>query len=349
MRFILVLLLFVFSFGDEIRLTEEQMRLLGIELMSVKRKPALRVIELPAVVRENPKLVYKVHSPAEGVVRKLYAYEGKFVKKGEVLAELFSPKVSEILSRIETTRAQLASARNLYKTYEKLYKQKLIRYTDFIKAKTEYEALKGTLSALLRELERYGEVKNGHLIVRSPGKGYITHQGAVVGQAVSLSEPLFEIHYHEVLWVYGWAPEEELSSVRRARLVEVSKGSLRLPCSLEFISHEVDEETRKVKVRCSVRNEGHVLLVNSFVKLKVYEGEGEGIVIPKSALSEVEGKTVVFVYEGGVFRPREVEVVKELGDEVLVEGLREGELIAVKGVSFLRTKLVGVEEGAHAH
>ncbi len=349
-RYILLFLLsFLFLYSKEIRLSEEQMKLLGIKIQTVRQKPAEKVLRLPAQVSENPKTVYKVHSPVNGIVEKVYKFEGDYVKKGEVLLEIFSPEIVNLLGEIEQTKTNLDAAKKVYEKYKELYKQRIIRYTKFYESQVEYERLKGIYEALVKKLRSYGEIKGKNLLIKSPGEGYITLQRVVVGESVELGKPLYEIHLHRILWVYGWASEGDLEYVRNAKRIEVLKDNVSIPCKLEYVDHKVDPETRKVKVRCSLRNKGHHLLPNMFVEMKVYTGESLGIVIPKKAVKEIEGENIVFVYKDGKFIPREVAVIRDLGSEVLVEGLREGEKIAVEGVNFLKVKLVGLEEGGHAH
>ncbi|GAB6065771.1 CzcB/NccB family metal efflux transporter periplasmic adaptor subunit [Aquifex pyrophilus] len=334
---------------EEIILTKEQMELLGIRLMKVEKKPASKIMEFPATVEEYPKTAYKVYSPIEGIVRKVYKFEGDYVRKDEPLLEVFSPYITELITRLERTKGELIVAEKVFKEYEKLYRQKLIRYREYLDAKTRYESLKGTYEALLGELRSFGKIKGRNLLITSPGEGYVVSQKVFVGSGVGIDKLLYEVHNHERVWVYAWVSPEELKEVRSSKRFEVLVEGERIVCSPDYVGHEVDEKTRKVKVRCTARNEDHKLLPGMFVKVKVYTGKDYGIIVPKSAVKEIEGKHVVFLFKEGKFIPKEVVILKNLGKELLIEGIHEGEVIAVEGTNFLKTKITGIEEGGHAH
>jgi cobalt-zinc-cadmium efflux system membrane fusion protein len=334
----------------KIHLTEEAIEQLGIKLIRVEKKPAGRLIKMPAEVVENPNLSYSVFSPAEGIVRELFVSEGDRVKKGDRLARIYSPEIADLVGEIEMAKVRLKTAESIFKRDEELYRQKVIQYTRFFTSKTEYERALGELKALMGKLRSFGDVEGYHLILRSPGNGFVVSQLVRPGDSVGPDRKLFEIHSHELLWVYGWADEESASEIKKGQKGEVATAEGGLPCSIDYIGHEVDPKTRRVKVRCVAKNRKHILKPGMFVTLKVFTGGPTRILIPKSAIQEIEGKKTVFVRKGEGFEARQIHVAKEIdGFAVVEEGLREGEKIAVSGTVFLKTKLVGVEEGGHAH
>ena len=335
---------------EKIHITDSQMELLGIKLYKVKRKLAGKVLNIPAEVAENPLTSYAIYSPVEGIIRKLYVKEGDFVKKGAPLAEIYSPELANLISEVRMAKVKMESAKKIYERDKELYSQKVIPYTRFYNSMIEYERAKGEYEALFQRLKSYGEIKGYNLILRSPGNGYVVSQNVVLGDSVGLDTLLFEIHSHEVLWVYGWADERSLRSIKKGTKGEVLTESGRVACTVDYIGHEVDRKTRRVKVRCVAQNKKHLLKPGMFVNLILTTGGRPAIVIPKSAVQEIEGKKVVFVRTSDGFEPREVEILKELDGHYVVErGLKEGEVIAITGTIFLKTKLVGVEEGGHAH
>jgi len=338
------------TFKHKIYLTKNQMKLLGIRLYEVKKKPVGRIIKIPAEVEENPTLNYVVYSPVKGIVRRLYKKEGDFVRRGEPLAEIYSPDLVNLIGEVRIAKVKMESARKVFERYKKLYEQKVIKYTIFYNSMVEYEKAKGEYEALLSKLKSYGDIKGYNLILRSPGEGYIVDQNVILGDSVGLDNFLFKIHSHEIVWVYGWAEERTAKDIKEGMKATVLSYEGSLPCRVDYIGHEVDRRTRRVKVRCIVKNEDHVLKPGMFVNLLVKIKGKPAILIPKSAVQEIEDKKVVFVRTEEGFEPRPVTVLKEVGDYyVVLEGLREGEKIAVTGTVFLKTKLVGVEEGGHAH
>ncbi len=335
---------------EKIHLTDSQIKALGIELYKVRKRPAAKVLNIPAEVFENPLTNYSIYSPIEGIVRKLYVKEGDYVKKGSPVAEIYSPELANLIGEVHMAKVRMESAKKVFERDKELYSQKVIPYTRFYNSMIEYERAKGEYEALLERLKSYGEVKGYNLILRSPGEGYVISQKVVLGDSVGPDTLLFEIHSHEVLWVYGWADERSSRSIKKGTKGEVLTEGGRVQCIVDYVGHEVDRKTRRVKVRCVAKNKKHLLKPGMFVNLILTTGGRPAIVIPKGAVQEIEGKKVVFVRTSDGFEPREVEILKELDGHYVVErGLKEGEVIAITGTIFLKTKLVGVEEGGHAH
>jgi cobalt-zinc-cadmium efflux system membrane fusion protein len=67
----------------------------------------------------------------------------------------------------------------------------------------------------------------------------------------------------------------------------------------------------------------------------------EVLAVPRSAIEQVEGKTVVFVQTGEAFERRNVLLGTSGGDRVEIrKGLDAGELVAVDGAFLLKSELL---------
>ncbi len=276
--------------------------------------------------------------------------EGDYVAKGAPVAEIYSPEIADLIGKIKIAKVRMETAKKLYERDKQLYNQKVIQYTRFFTSMIEYERAQGEYKALLEKLKSYGEIKGYHLLLRSPGEGYVVEQDVVLGESVGPQRELFKIHSHEFVWVYGWADEKSSREIKEGIKAVVKADETEIPCRVDFIGHEVDEKTRRVKIRCVAHNRDHLLKPGMFVKLSLKTGRKKALLVPKRAVQDIEGKKILFVWKGDHFEPREIHVYKEInGYYVVEEGVKEGEKIAVSGTVFLKTKLVGVEEAGHAH
>ena len=334
----------------EIHMNKKAIEELGIRLLKVKKEPSGKLIRMPAEVMENPLLSSTIYSPVEGLVRKLYVKEGDRVRKGQALAEVYSPELADLIGEIEMARVRLDTARKIYERDKELYEQKVIQYTRFYTSQMEFERARGELRALERRLRSFGEVKDYHLVLRSPMDGYVVRQEVIQGDSVGPDRKLFDIHSHEIMWVYGWTDERSARELKPRMRAKIKKDGLEIPCLIDFIGHEVDRQTRRVSVRCIAKNREHLLKPGMFLTLEVMAGKEKAIVIPRRAIQNIEGEKIVFVRTKDGFEPREIETGREFDGLVVVKrGLKEGEEIAISGTVFLKTKLTGVEEGGHAH
>ncbi|WP_461829285.1 efflux RND transporter periplasmic adaptor subunit [Aquifex sp.] len=361
MMVVLLLLLVLITFGGEghehgehhgeIILSEEQIRTLGIKLYTLKKQEAKAFLKLPAEVNENLTEIYKVYSPVEGIVRKLYVKEGDRVRKGEPLVEVFSPEIASLVAQVKIAKARMESSKKLLGKYEKLFKDRFVKSTEYYRVLSEYLTSKGEYEALTNQLRSLGEVRNNNLILRTSLTGIVTLQGVSPGESVGPDTEIFEIHTHRNLWVYGWLEEEKRKLVKEGmKGVVLTKDGDKEECTVDFVSHKIDRKTRKLKVRCVAPNEKHTLLPGMFVTLLIGVEKGEAFIVPKSAVQEIEGKYYIFVRTEKGFEPKEVRILDSLDGYYVIEGeIHEGERVAITGTIFLKTKLVGVEEGGHAH
>ncbi len=334
-----------------IKIDDKYIKYLGIKVSKVFKESVEKRLRVPAEVVENPMLSASVSSPIEGIVKKLYVKEGDKVKKDDPIALIYSPEIVDLLAEIEIAKIKLETAEKVYRRDRELYERKFIRYTRFYNSLIEYERAKGIYEALKSKLASYGEIKDGYLLLRSPIDGFVVEQRVIVGSPVDIDTVLFKIHSHEILWVYGYVPYEEAVRLKGGTKGIVNVEGERLPCKIDYIHHEVDKKTRRVRVRCVAKNLNHILRVGAFVTLDINKDSGrKAILIPKRAVQDVEGEKVVFVKKEGGFEVRHIKVGREIDTFYeVIEGLKEGEQIAVEGAVFLKSKYAGVEAAGHAH
>ena len=359
--FIIFFFLVFITFGEvehkhgghkhKIILSEEQIKTLGIKLFSLKKQEAKAFIKIPAEVHENLLEIYKLYSPLEGIVKKLFVKEGDYVEKGQPLVEIFSPEVARLVAQVKIAKAQMESSKLILERYKKLFKDRFIKSTDYYRVLADYLNSKGRYEALLNQLKTLGRIKNSSLIIYSPLNGLVVAQKISPGESVGLDTKILEIHSHRNLWIYGWLDEEKRKLIKeKMEGFAITKDGEREKCFIDFVSHQIDRKTRKLKIRCVAPNKEHRLLPGMFLTLLIGVQKGKAFIVPKSAIQEIEGKHYVFVKTKEGFEPREVRILDSLNGFYIVEGeFQGGEKIAATGTIFLKTKLVGLEEGGHAH
>jgi len=71
-------------------------------------------------------------------------------------------------------------------------------------------------------------------------------------------------------------------------------------------------------------------------------GGAESVFVPRESIQNVDGKTVVFVQEGGSqFRMREVQVGRTSESKIIIEaGLTVGEKVATEGSFLLKSEML---------
>ncbi len=352
MRVLLVLILLInFAFAEEeeklnkVKIPKEVLQSLDIKVEKVKKQSIEFLKKYPSIVKDDLTLSQAIYSPVEGLVKKLFVKEGDKVKKGQKVALIYSPEITKLLSKIYLAKVNLENAKRIFEREKQLYEKRIIPYTRYFSALTNYEMAKGKLEALNKSLKAYGEIKNGLVILRSGLDGYVAKQDVILGDSVGTDRRLFKIHAHNRLWVIAFAPVEDLKLFSKGEKVEVISPLGITYGTVDFISHAVDPKTKRNPVRIIANNDKDILKPNMFVDTILKRKLPKGIYIPASAVVYQDNETLVFVKDNGYFYPVRVKLGKRYGKYFQVlNGLKEGDEVVVKGAIYLKAKFFGEAE-----
>ena len=316
-----------------VSLSPERRRVLGLRSEPVRRTSLARTIRTVGRVAADERRLHHIHTKFEAYIEHLYVdYTGKFVRKGEPLASLYSPEL------LATQQEYLLA----WRAKERLAKSALPAVAqggvDLLEAARQRLLLWDIRPADIARLERTGEVQRT-LDLYSPVSGYVTQKMALHGMRVTPVDTLFDIADLSHLWVMADVYESDLAAVRTGMPAALTLSYLpgrTWRGSVTYIAPVVEETTRTIKVRVEVDNADGQLKPEMFADVILETGRGSGLVVPESALLKTGERTLVFVDLGdGRMEPREVEAGAKVVEGVQVlRGLSEGEKV-VTGANFL--------------
>jgi len=111
---------------------------------------------------------------------------------------------------------------------------------------------------------------------------------------------------------------------------------------ITYLAQVLDFESRTVKARVVVENPG-ALRPGMFARADIVVPEPPGtLAVPRAAVQELGGATVVFVPDGeGVFRAVPVDLGNKIGNDLVVvrSGVEANQKIVGKGAFFLKSEL----------
>ncbi len=154
----------------------------------------------------------------EGWIEKLYVdYTGRYVRKGEVLAEIYSPELlatqQEFLNLLNWSKS---------KAEKGPWQESLFQDAEAIlRAARERLRLWDMQEEQIQEVERTGKPVRT-VKVFSPAAGYITQKMAILGMRVMPGEKLFDIADLSTVWIIADIYEYELPFVRVGMPAKVS-------------------------------------------------------------------------------------------------------------------------------
>ena len=203
-----------------------------------------------------------------------------------------------------------------------------------------------------------GDGEGGQYALTSPFAGVVVARDASLGEMASPSDQLFTVADLTRLWIELDIYERDLSRVAQGQAVDVTTGAYpgrTFPGRIVYVGDIVDPEKRTVRARVEIPNADMSLKPGMFANALIrIGGEGPPVpAVPREAVQEVEGRTVVFVpgSRPGEFRAQPVQVGQPTEDGmVLVQsGIGLGDQVVTTGAFALRSELAEGEIGEAGH
>lgn len=326
--------------GATVELSPEEINAAGVQVVEVRKMHLKTELEAFGRVEQPEAQLSVISARIAGRIDNLYVdYTGQSVRRGQPVAEIYSP---EVAASIEEYRLAVENRESL-------------RHSSFSFAREQSDDL---VTAARRRLELWG-VTAKQIDATGPVPATVTTYAVVGGTVidrkvarglyVSAGEALFSIADLSQVWVKADVYESQLPSVRAGQRVEITTDALPgkiIRGDVQLVEPTANPDTRTVPVHVHVANPGMRLRPGMFVRARFeIPSGGDTVVVPRSAVLDTGTRKLVFLArEGGSFEAREIEVGAGT-DEFLpvLRGLSAGEKVVTNG-NFLidsQTRLSG--------
>jgi membrane fusion protein, copper/silver efflux system len=331
----------------------DRQRLVGIKTVQVAEQPLRKTIRTIGRVEIDERKLTTVNMKVDGWVETLYAdYTGKYVKKGEPLAEIYSPELTslqlEYLNIIKWKKdAQYRFQRNIefewgdrYGTTGKMqtYDQEAVISV----AKQKFK-LWGFTDEDIAKLEQAGAPPKT-VTIKSPVNGYVLQKPGVKGTRVAPGDKLFDIVDLSSVWVIADVYQYELAFVKAGQTAQISlnnQGGRTITAKVNFVYPFLSGQTRTAKVRFVLPNPGLILKPQMFATVEIAVDLGKRLSVPRDAVLDTGRRQIVYVDEGdGYFVPRSVQVGVRADESVeVVRGLKAGDRVAASAIFLIDSEV----------
>jgi Cu(I)/Ag(I) efflux system membrane fusion protein len=355
-----------------LKMTSASMKLAEIQTKKIERKESFINLELFGKVAEDTTRISDIAILADAEIRKLFVnYAGIPIKKGEHLAELYSPDVytagQDYLVALESNSID----------------------NELVESSVTKLKLLGVPQDYIDSIEKSRVVPETYTL-KSPIDGFVKNQIGYQGMWVKKGQMLCRIIDLSSLWVNLDVYESDLAWIRYGQDVIIKAEAVyghKFNGVVSYIPPELDNMTRTIKVRVNVDNSKNLLKPNMFIsanlKAKISDtgyvtssklkgkwispmhpeiikdeaGEcdvcgmnlvraeelgfqfgtsgNEPLLVPSSAVLITGKRAVVYVKlptEEPLFEGREIEIGPKVNNSyVVLSGLKEGDRVVVKG------------------
>ena len=330
----------------------------GIVVAPVTSGTSGTQIRLPGVIEPNAYRQVVVTPLVAGRVTKIAPALGDRVRRGQTLAEIYSPALAEAETRYVSAQAMLdAHDRELRRT-EKLVEIGAASRQELERIHAEHAAQTAAVQSARSQLELLG-VSSSALEKMAPGRnvsatttipapidGVVTERGANVGLNVDTATKLFTVVDLSTVWVVADLYEKDSSRVRVGSEVAITTSArpdVTLRGRVSYIDPQVSAGTRTAKVRIEVPNADGELRLGMYADVVVSGAPGTSVPrLPRTAVQNVGDRTVVYLAnpkERGTFIEREVRLGQTSGEQVeVVSGVQRGDVVVTDGSFFVRAE-----------
>lgn len=350
-----------------VALTEDQIKEAKILTMPAKPGHLIQQIRAPGKVILSPESKAYVTPQVSGMVTKIYKQIGDDVRQDEVIAILESREIAEakadyiaaarraqlkqtLLSKEQTLRAQQISAeKDLWEAQAaaeeasinaELARQKLLALGFSV---SEINGLADLNAQNIQNL-RYYEL-------RSPINGTLVATNLVLGEHVGTDHRAATVADLSQLLVEVDIPASQYKVIKKGLMAKASTGK-NDQCSSEIVCFKpiVEDSTRTIKAYAKLKDENNNWTPGTYVNMLIdSQVTKQPLVIPLSAIQQIDGETVVFVAQADGFEIRPVTTGSRDNQRVaIIDGLQKGEQIAVTNTFLLKADHEK-DEAEHEH
>ncbi|MDA8124215.1 MAG: efflux RND transporter periplasmic adaptor subunit [Deltaproteobacteria bacterium] len=314
-----------------VEIPTDKQPLIGMKSVAVAVRELRRTIRTVGRVEYDERRLRTVNAKFEGWIERLYVdYTGRPVRKGEPLADLYSPELlatqKEYLQLLKWSREAKADGGSVT--------DKMVSRDAGALAAAARERLKlwDISDEQIRKIGETGEPVRT-LTLYSPVDGHVVQKMAVQGMRVMAGEKLFDVADLQSLWVIADIYEMDLPQVRpglEAAIALAGDPGRVYRARVDFISPSLAGDTRTAKARFVVTAPGEKVKPQMYTDVEIRIGLGRRLSVPDDAVIDTGARQVVYVDKGdGNYEPREVQLgPRTEGFREVLQGLKAGEKVA---------------------
>lgn len=285
----------------------------------------------------NAERLHLASARVSGRLDKILVFEGTGVKKGQPLAELYSPD-------FVSAENEYLLAKNTVRTLKEIGNPDLLE--DARSTEQSAENKLRVLGASDEDIVRLAEANtaSSHLTIRAPISGLVVKRNMDPGAFLNTGDNFMSIVDTSSLWFYGNIYEQDYSKVRLGQELTLEATALtgkKFSGKVTFIAPGIDPATHTLFIRCEVPNPGEELRPEMFVAASLLTGSKRGFIVPKTALVQIKDASYIIVDKGkGLFQrmPVTAAAYKD-GSLSVLSGLKGDERVVVKGAVLVNNMI----------
>jgi RND family efflux transporter MFP subunit len=280
-------------------------------------------ISLPGIAK--PWISLEIVSETRGKVVQKNVLEGRYVKKGDVLAVLDK---SDYQNSLDSARASYETALSTQKRLKALVKNNFVTQSQLDDAVGRVKTSKAALANAKLNLSR--------CTIESPMRGIINKVHIENGSYLNPGDPVVQILQIDRVKIVVGIPESDVDAVRKLKSFDMKIDALNDKAytgSYHYLFKTTDSMARLYNLEISVNNSDGKILPGMFARVEIVKSKDtQGLAIPIYSLISQKDDVGVYVEKDGVVEFRLVKTGFQEGWKTQIpEGLYPGDKVVVVG------------------
>lgn len=277
-----------------------------------------------------------------GRIEALFVDEGDFVEKGAPLMRLeqirFQLALEEARAAAKESNAQLKNAERTFKRTRKLFEQGVADKQLYDDTVTEVELARARAAVAAARLECAQEDFKDSVLY-APFSGFVVKRRMNTGELFAAKANEYVLHLVDTstvkveVHVFETKKQFVLVGKKVEVMVDAVPGAV-FTGAITVVNPMIDPVSRKFLVKIEIPNPDFQLESGMFARVSIPERRSlQTLLVPAAAVTERDGRQVVFVADQDVARKRPVKtgmVTHEIVE--IADGLSAGEQVIVDGL-----------------
>ncbi len=230
-----------------------------------------------------------VFAEAPGTITAKYADVGKYVKKGQVLAQIDD---QQYVSQLEGLETQYKFALEMFEKQQRLWDQKIGSEVQYLQSKTTKESLERQIESLKQSIEKFR--------IKSPIDGTIEECNIKVGGVVSPDPRLaaFRVVEFRNMKVTAEVSEAYSSKVHKGDKLIISfpDANRQIESEVSFVSNYINPVNRTFLIETRISGASSELKANMIAIIQINDYHNEkSVAVPQNVIQTDETGSYVYV------------------------------------------------------
>lgn len=292
----------------ELHLSNLKFESLGIKVDTLPTRTLSGTVEANGQLEVPPQHKATVTPILGANVTSIKVIEGDKVNKGQVLAYLSHPNLTNLQTNYVKAHSRLQYLEKEMQRQKRLYEEEVGSGKTYQETLADYQAMKGEVKGYEAQLKQLSlnveKVQDGDIYqyvpVVSPINGYIEKVKVQVGQFVDPQTEMFTIvntdHIHADLMVF----EKDVYKVKEGQKIAFTVESVpgaTLTAKIFSVGKQFEQNPRAVHVHAEIDQKEEFLIPGMYINGKIRTGNNEVKALPEGAIIEEEGKPYIFMAE----------------------------------------------------